>query len=328
MGTTLFDVADRLFSHFDFAHRPMDLTLFGAGSPSVTKDDPNDPDDDPAPAGDDDQDDLALDDDDDPDDNDDQGDDDPDDDDQDDPDDDDKPEPEDTKAKPDKKPAKPDPKQPDTGFYRSQAEFDRAITERLNRDRKYQQMREFEALTGVPLEQALEQVRKNQVEYAQEQYGMTPEQARQYAEALEKSRRLESVEAERQQQEAATRSINTYLIGKAKHLKNPWAKKFEKEIDDFAHDGAIGVDYETALNYVVGQKILSGEIDMQKVTEQKVIRNIEKRDRVAPVAPKGTPKEVALTPMQKAVARNLGISEERYAKNLVATQKKEKRRAR
>ena len=96
--------------------------------------------------------------------------------------------------------------------------------------------------------------------------------------------------------------------------------KYIKEIDTFAQNGMAGVDFMVAAKYVLGEKIASGELldTVTSAVEQKTLKNIGKRQKLAVEkdSQPGASTTPRLTPEQRRICRNLGISEKLYLANL------------
>jgi hypothetical protein len=126
-------------------------------------------------------------------------------------------------------------------------------------------------------------------------------------------------EARRKQEERVSGMI-MYSQQKSSYIsKNPLVAKYVEEIDEIAQNGEK-VDFETAANYVLGKKVISGEIQdiVKAVTEQKTLKNIDSRKRIA-VESAGLPGKddsVSLTREQRKMARALGISEKEYSSHM------------
>src|SRR5690606_8371083 len=137
---------------------------------------------------------------------------------------------------------------------------------------------------------------------------------------LEKEERLAKIEQElaeeRRRREFITKTI-AYNQAKAKYANNPLIKKYEKEIDAFSGNGMIA-DFEVAMNYILGQKVIDGEIlnDIKAAVEQKTLANVAKRSKVAPEkgGQGGVSLASSLTKQEKLIAAALGISPKEYAR--------------
>lgn len=228
-------------------------------------------------------------------------------------------------AKPDEtKPDKePDKTQTPSEATFTQAQLDRILEGRLARDRKSQVVREVESILGAPLEELVGHLRQTRIEEAQTTYAMSEDEAKRY---ITEQERLHTLEAERQamlEQQRAMEAVTAYQQDKTKHVGNPLAKKYEADIDAFAQNGLAGINYATAMSYVIGQKVLAGEVlgNVKKATEQRVLANIQKRSTVKPEGGQGAAQTVSLTPLQIQVARSLGVDPKRYAANLTQLKK-------
>lgn len=218
--------------------------------------------------------------------------------------------------------------------YFTQEDVDRIVQERLARDRKSKFVRELEELTGMQLEQIVELAKENRIRERAEQLGITEDEARQMIEKEDRLREMEEKLREyeerqkqmQEQQEAITRVIR-YSNDKAKYLNNPLVKKYEKEIDNFAKGGLV-LDFEPAMNYILGQKLLSGELleDIKTGIEQKTIANITKRQKIT-IEKDGAGKavDIGLTPEEKRLAKALGLTPDEYLEEKQKILKSKKR---
>lgn len=234
---------------------------------------------------------------------------------------------EETAEKPEDKPEDgSEDKKPETSKViftpEQQAYVDRLIGDRLARERQVRD-KELQAATGKTLDQLKAEAKAARVEELQTLTGMDEGQAADIAEKEARLREFEARQEELRQQQEAMKAVTSYQQGKAKLISDPWAKKFEAEIDEFAQGGLAGIDFETAMNYVIGQKLRSGEVlkDPKRVVEQKVIRDIEKRGRVAPVTASGSPQTVSLSAQEREMAANLGLTAAEYAAEKARIQK-------
>lgn len=209
----------------------------------------------------------------------------------------------------------------------TQADLERIIGERLARDRKVQAVRELEMVAGKSLEEIVAEKRSQRLQEIAERYGVDEEEARRLLESEEKAKRLELEYRELEQRQNDLARLITYHAQKMQHMSNPLAKRYEKEVDEFTNHG-IYVDFGTGLAYVLGQKLLSGELmrDLQTAVEQRTIANIDKRSRAAPEA--GTnvkPAGSTLTPEEKRLAISLGISPKEWAAEKAKLQQQRRR---
>jgi len=200
----------------------------------------------------------------------------------------------------------------------TEEDVNRIIQERLARDRKSQAVRELEQITGMGIDDIIAYTRNNKIEARAEELGISTDEARAM---LEKEERLAKIEQElaeeRRQREFITKTI-AYNQAKAKYANNPLIKKYEKEIDAFSGNGMIA-DFEVAMNYILGQKVIDGEIlnDIKAAAEQKTLANVAKRSKVAPEkgGQGGVSLASSLTKQEKLIAAALGISPKEYARN-------------
>ena len=104
--------------------------------------------------------------------------------------------------------------------------------------------------------------------------------------------------------------------------KTPYVANYLAEIDEFSGKGAL-VDFPTAMAFVIGQKVLSGELgtDMRSAAEQATLKNVNARGKKkveggdsAGGAGDRAPK---MSPQEMKYAKAFGIKPEEYvaAKN-------------
>lgn len=197
----------------------------------------------------------------------------------------------------------------------TQADVDRILQERLARDRKSQYVKELEELTGMEISGIVDYAKRQRVVQRAEEMGITEEEAEKIVTQEEKLREYDERMKSYEQQQQAIRSALSYGQEKAQHLNNPIVKKYEKEIDNFAQ-GGLQCSFIPAMNFVLGQKVISGELteQMKNAAEQKTLANISKRSKIAVEKAGGVaPASTFLTPQEKRMAANLGISFKEYA---------------
>jgi len=217
------------------------------------------------------------------------------------------------------------------------AEVNRIIPERLARDRKTQQVQQLEKITGISLEQITKNVIDNMVAEKADELGCSEDEARKI---VEKDIELANIKLEKEQETEQKQVESTvmqqvqYLQDKTAFLQKPklskLIKEFEAEIDAFSQKGQI-LDFETAMNQILGQKLATGELlkKVQAGAEQKAIRGNEKRSKSAPAVQKGGNTSTAtLTKEERLIAAQLGVSEAEYAKEKLSEANKRKGRNR
>lgn len=206
----------------------------------------------------------------------------------------------------------------------TQADVDRIVQERLARDRKSQAVRELEQLAGMDINAILDYARQNKIAAKAEELGISHEEARRILENEERVARLEEEQCIQAEHNRAIMRAIAYQQAKAKYINDPLVKKYEREIDNFAQGGLV-LDFEPAMNFILGEKLRSGELlkEIQAGTEKKTLANLSKRAKAAPE--KGTQAGVSasgLTNVEKRIAAALGISPKEYAAQKEALQKK------
>lgn len=197
----------------------------------------------------------------------------------------------------------------------TQEDLDRLIDQRLARERARQEEEQRRLL-----ERQKEETQKKQL--FEERYtdrfqqlldvGYPEDAAKKTAERdvrreIEQEIKLSQLE----QQIAMSEKMALYSQQKADVLSRvPLAAKYVQEIDAVSKNGAE-VDFETAAYFVLGQKAAQGELinDIKTATEQRTLRDVTKRGRKTVEGNSQPGKtEGSLTPAERELARNLGIS--------------------
>lgn len=232
-------------------------------------------------------------------------------------------------------PTQTPPTDPNQVLQYTQAEIDRIVESRLGRDRKAKQVREIEAMVGMPLEQWVEQQRTAKVQQAMEQYTMTEDEAKAYVDNQERIAKLEADAQEVRERQDALARVTAYQQQRAQVIASkpaiaPLAAQFAKEVDEFTHLGTEPVTYEEGLAFVLGQKLLNGELlpMIQRATEQRTIANIDKRGKAAPInaAQTGATTATGLDRTERHLSRALGLGEDEWATEKAQAQSRRRRR--
>jgi hypothetical protein len=235
-----------------------------------------------------------------------------------------------------------DEPEPDKDKPVTQEEIDRIVESRLARERvKFEKQ-----LADVKAQQQTDQTAKQQqaqdnsylkqiyaTEYqAQIEAGVTEQQAASRAQR-EVDREARSLVVDRRQQASDAKAQQferraDYSDAKTAAIsETPYVAKYLKEIDEFSGKGAL-VDFPTAMAFVVGQKVLSGELgtDMRSAAEQATLKNVNARGKKkveggtsAGGAGDRTPK---MSPSEMKYAKALGVKPEEY----VAAKSKNRRK--
>jgi len=211
----------------------------------------------------------------------------------------------------------------------TQDELDRIISDRLERDRRTREAQEQQKQQQAQQQQQFNQWYNSelatQTKFYAEKLGLDDDTATVLArrDVDNQVRIMQAEQVSKQSQESwqAQQKIAKYQQDKIESLsKNPLVAKYIKEIDAFAQNGAAGVDFMVATKYVLGEKIASGELldTVTSAVEQKTLKNVGKRQKLAVEkdSQPGASTAPKLTPEQKRICRNLGISEKLYLSNL------------
>jgi len=245
-------------------------------------------------------------------------------------------------VKPDTKKKEPEVKSAEKMYTKAelQAEVDRVLADRLARERaktnadKQAEKRQAEA-------EAEAKTYWSEMQTDQEKYfanlGFDEAESKKLA-AKEVKReqriaRLENELVNAKQQIEVTGKSTGYERQKQAVLSNnpklvPFVNMYAAEIDALSQNGAVG-DFETAMNFVIGQKFASGELlkKVKTTAEQKTLANVNGRQKLKVESanlPGSKSEQVVLSPFQKKLAAGLGLSEKDYASGVVP--KKFKRR--
>ena len=148
--------------------------------------------------------------------------------------------------------------------------------------REYEEnIRYLEEMTGMPFHQLTEKLQQDAVQQFAEEKNWEPEDAHKFFEN-KKARELYEKEllSIRHQQQAQEQMIR-YNQEKAQHISNPLVKRYEQEIDAIARGGE-NVSWSVAMNHVLGQKAVEGELGnvMQQAAQKRMSKT--KKPMMAP----------------------------------------------
>lgn len=195
-----------------------------------------------------------------------------------------------------------------------QRKIDQIVQQRLGRNNnEYARLvRELERSTGMDIHQVMDTLRQNKIEELIEN-GMSEEDAKRM---VEKDRQLAEMEEKQLAFEQQQRDF-IYSQQKAELIKNPHIKKYETEIDAFSQHGNF-TDFDTAARYVIGSKVLDGELldGVRQGAEKRALAMSNKRQKVS--AEKGRSSggkaDVTLSKQARAMAANFGLDPKEVAK--------------
>lgn len=184
----------------------------------------------------------------------------------------------------------------------NQEELNQIFGQARIKGREHQEYIEsIERLTGMPIHDVAHHLQKQQVQQFADETGLPEQEAQQIVEDRQARAYLESQLHDLYQQNAMTRNMAAYQNDKARYKSNPLVMSYEQEIDGVSRGGSV-LGFEAAMNYVLGQKAVSGEL-LQKVkssTQAKALQNAGKKPKVSPVSAgaggaqgKSIPKELA-----------------------------------
>ena len=225
-----------------------------------------------------------------------------------------------------------------------QAEIDRVLADRLARERaKIDADKQFEKRQAEADAEA--KTYWSEMQADQEKYfvnlGFDEAEAKKLAtKEVKREQRIARLENElvnaKQQIEVTGKSTGYERQKQAVLSGNPqlvpYANMYAAEIDAFSQGGAI-VDYETAMNLILGQKFASGELlkKVKTTAEQKTLANVNGRQKVKVESanlPGSKSEQVVLSPFQKKFAAGVGLPEKEMASAVMEQQKMKKKRGR
>jgi len=203
------------------------------------------------------------------------------------------------------------------GQYLTQADVDRIVERRLSRDRKARTVREIESIIGKSLEEFKEEVLRQKAEEVADRYGLSEDEARQFVEQQAQIFEFQRRQKELEEQQKMIQAKLDYLEHKRRAMGDPkraqLIRQFEAEIDKVADEA--NVPFDVAVRYVLGDKLLSGDLGsrLEDAAKQKVLRG-GKDNAAAPVSARaGGAKGTTLTPVERALAKAFGIPANEWA---------------
>lgn len=230
---------------------------------------------------------------------------------------------------------KPQKKKSEVAFTpEQQAIVDRIIQERLARERRMQEQRLAEEMARQQEnqnQQAFNNWYQSELEKRANElvdiFGLEYEHAISMAKKdldrdvreAQREAELNRLKAEIEESKLTAKqefARQQYLKAREEGMKNPIIARYIKEIDEMSDQGLV-VDFETACNYVLGDKLLKGDLleVVKRNTEQKTIANQEKR-RKAVIEKDSQPgsgnEKEPLTAEEKRMARLLGLTDAEY----------------
>ena len=209
-----------------------------------------------------------------------------------------------------------------------QSQVNEIVQGRLAKDALRSRAKELESLMGKPIDKILEETRQGLIQDTADEYGVSEERAQEIIAAEEKVRFLEQEQRRIQEEQQAIQAQQQYAAAKAKFANNPLAKKYESEIDNFTQNGTA-LDYEAGMAFILGQKVLSGELtkSIQDAAEKKTIANVQKRKKAGVESgSRGAAGGPTLPREQVQMARALGLSQKDLANQIKEIEKSKRRR--
>ncbi len=197
----------------------------------------------------------------------------------------------------------------------TQDDVNRIVGNARIKGREYEKVAaELQDITGMELPQIVDYIRNAQVTQFADEKGLPEEEAREILQDKQKLFQMEQQMKEFQEQQQQL----GYQQEKSKFIKDPMVKKYEREIDEFSQGGSV-LTFEVAMNYVLGEKLRSGEIRdaIKSGTEKQTMANINKRAKAAPETSRvsGATDTTGLTKQERQLAAALGISPKEWATN-------------
>lgn len=200
--------------------------------------------------------------------------------------------------------------------YFTKTDVERIIQERFLRDPSRVAAKQLEEMTGMTLPQIAEYIRQKQeeeeVSNLVEEKGWDEEDAKRHVQAKRQNRELLQRTRISEQQLQVMQSQFNYIQDKAKFANDPLIRKYEAEIDAFSQYGR-DCTFETAVNYVLGQKVRSGELidAIKNGAVNRTLANLEKQNKVKVEQGSYSGRSAAeegLDPFTKSMAARFGLS--------------------
>ena len=206
----------------------------------------------------------------------------------------------------------------------SQRDLDRIIGQSRIQGREIADtVRLLEQETGMPLNQIWEHVKNRRVEEYENEYGMPREEAQRIVEATQKVPYLEqNLQALWQQQHMTQQQqqfANAYQREKTQFITKPEVKRYEADIDAVITDSiqrGAPIGWTAAMNYVLGQKVLSGELtqSIKESTQQKTLYDVGKRPRTPELSGAGGQPSRSIPKELQMLAKSMGVDPKDAAK--------------
>lgn len=166
----------------------------------------------------------------------------------------------------------------------TQEEVNEIIGKARIKGREYEEdARLIEQMTGMPMRQVREYLENQQTDKLVEETGMPENEARRIVEDRMKVQYLEEQLVNITRSQQAQQMMMQYNSEKANYMHNPLVKKYEAEIDAVSQGGQR-LGWEAAMRYVLGEKLVSGEVtdNIKATAQQKTLANVGKRSKIAP----------------------------------------------
>jgi hypothetical protein len=161
---------------------------------------------------------------------------------------------------------------------RERAKFEKQLNELRSEQQKDLTVKQQQTQDNAYLKKIYDQEHQLNTELGlSEQQSQTKAQKEVEREARHMTNERRQLQAEQKQAEFEKRA--NYAESKVSFIADtPYIAKYIPEIDDFSNKGAL-VDFETAMYYVIGKKVKSGELgtDMRTAGEQNALKNVNTR---------------------------------------------------
>lgn len=162
-------------------------------------------------------------------------------------------------------------------------------------------IRSIEQMTGMPINEVTQHLQQQKVRDLADETGLPEQEAQRILEDRQARQYLEQQLQNLYQQNTMTRNMAAYQNEKARFKGNPLVMSYEREIDEVSRGGQV-LGFEAAMNYVLGQKAVSGDL-LNKVktsSQAKALQNAGRKPKMSPVSAgsggaqsKSVPKELA-----------------------------------
>lgn len=203
----------------------------------------------------------------------------------------------------------------------------RQVQERLARDPLRQAAYQIQQRTGKTMDQIMQELEEkeaqSQVQELMDEKNLDEDEAREYIRRERENQELRQKMDSFQKQQA-------YNTERQKYMSDPYVKKYLQEIDQFSQNGTV-LDFATAKNYVIGQKVTEEGLaeDIKTGAHSKTLADMKKQSKhkVQKGSYSGGGDETAgIDPWQKKFAAQMDVPLEEVKKENKAERRRKKPR--